>query len=293
MAQGMTNLKPGTWISIKNIGDRFSGKYFVTTTRHVYGSEHKGGYQTHFQVTGKQPPVLMGLLAHRTPDGEPGSPMGGNIVVGIVTDNVDPDGQGRVKVKYPWLSDNHTSHWARCVSPMAGKDRGFYFLPEVNDEVLVAFEHGAITRPYLLGSLWNGKDSAVEKNSAAVNSEGVNKRTIKTRIGHTVLLDDTAGKGGVTITTKDGRVLAISDADQKITMKDKAGNSVVLNTADNSIKAKCMGDFAVDATGKVMIEGKQGVTITSPLQTEVKGTAGVTVQSTAIVEVKGSLVKLN
>ena len=64
------------------------------------------------------------------------------VVVGVVTNNQDPEGMGRVKVKFPWLSDEDESNWARVAAPMAGKERGFYFLPEVEDEVLVAFEHG-------------------------------------------------------------------------------------------------------------------------------------------------------
>ena len=72
------------------------------------------------------------------------------VVVGIVTNNQDPDGMGRVKVRFPWLSATEESWWARIAVPMAGKDRGAYFLPEVDDEVLVAFEHGEVRSPYLL-----------------------------------------------------------------------------------------------------------------------------------------------
>ena len=298
-ASGKATLQPGTWVEIKNIGQRFSGKYFVTTARHVYGAPQKGGggggsdgYQTSFQVTGKQPPILLALLAPRAAGVRSGGALGGNIVVGIVTDNNDPEGMGRVKVEYPWLTDGHTSSWARVVSPMAGKGRGFHCLPEIGDEVLVAFEHGAITHPYLLGALWNGKDSTIEPNSASISGGQVNRRMLKTRIGHTLLLDDTDGKGGVEIRTNGGRVVTVSDADQKITVSDKLGNSLTVNTGDNSISLSCNGNFDVTAKGKVSITGLLGVSVTSPAMTNVTGSV-VSVTGAAAVNVVGALVTIN
>ncbi|HEX2224158.1 MAG TPA: phage baseplate assembly protein V, partial [Thermoanaerobaculia bacterium] len=111
------------------------------------------------------------------------------VVVGVVTNNQDPEGLGRVKLRLPWLSAQAESDWARVISPMAGGDRGLYALPEVDDEVLVAFEHGRAELPYVLGSLWNGKDKP-----PAANEDGKNKlRVLKSRSGHRVRLDDTAG----------------------------------------------------------------------------------------------------
>jgi uncharacterized protein involved in type VI secretion and phage assembly len=92
------------------------------------------------------------------------------VVVGLVTNNQDPDGLGRVKVKFPWLSDVDESSWARIAAPMAGKQRGACFLPEVDDEVLVAFEHGDMRFPYVLGALWNGQDAPPVTNSDGTNN---------------------------------------------------------------------------------------------------------------------------
>ena len=112
------------------------------------------------------------------------------VVVGLVTNNQDPDGQGRVKVKFPWLSDQDESHWARLAAPMAGQDRGAYFLPEVDDEVLLAFEHGDARFPYILGALWNGKDAPPARNDDGKN----NLRVIKSRSGHVIKLNDESGR---------------------------------------------------------------------------------------------------
>ena len=91
----------------------------------------------------------------------------------LVSDIVDPDGQGRVKVKLPWSPDtgsNHYEAWARLAVPMAGSNRGTWLIPDVNDEVLVAFEAGNATRPYVVGALWNGQDAGPESMDSAGNN---------------------------------------------------------------------------------------------------------------------------
>ena len=123
------------------------------------------------------------------------------VTIAMVTNIKDDDGLGRVKVKFPWLTDDDESPWARVMTPMAGDDRGFYFLPEVDDEVLVAFEHGDMAFPYILGSLWNGKDKPPEKNDDGEN----NKRFIKSRSGHMIIFDDTEDKEKFIIQDKSGK----------------------------------------------------------------------------------------
>src|ERR1043166_3093643 len=123
------------------------------------------------------------------------------VVVGVVTNNQDPEGMGRVKVKFPWLSDEDESNWARVAAPMAGKERGFYFLPEVDDEVLVAFKQGDVRFPYVVGSLWNGKDAPPAKNDDGKNDV----RVIKSRSGHVVRLTDADGKEMIEIVDKSER----------------------------------------------------------------------------------------
>src|SRR5204862_7721429 len=124
-----------------------------------------------------------------------------------------PDKHGRVKVRFPWLSNDDESRWARVAATMAGNDRGVYLLPEVEDEVLVAFEHGDISFPYVVGSLWNGKDAP-----PATNDDGKNNiRVIKSRSGHVVRLNDEDGK----------ETIEIIDKSEK--------NSIVIDTAKNTV----------------------------------------------------------
>jgi uncharacterized protein involved in type VI secretion and phage assembly len=106
-------------------------------------------------------------------------------VIGLVTDNKDPSKLGRVKVKFPVLSDQDTTYWIPIIMLGAGKNRGWFFIPEKDDEVLVMFEHGDMNRPLVVGALWNGKDKPPDKNPGAVPH-----RTIKSRTGSRILFDD-------------------------------------------------------------------------------------------------------
>jgi uncharacterized protein involved in type VI secretion and phage assembly len=131
------------------------------------------------------------------------------VVTGIVASIADPEEQGRVKVKFPWLEGDQESPWARVISFMAGKNRGAVFRPEVNDEVLVLFEHGDMRFPYVIGALWNGKDDPPDK--AGPNADN-HVRIIKSRSGHTITLDDTPGSEKVKVTDKNGNSVELSSS---------------------------------------------------------------------------------
>lgn len=162
------------------------------------------------------------------------------VAVGIVTNNKDPDGLGRVKLRFPWLSDVDESHWARVASPMAGPGRGLYLLPEVDDEVLVMFEQGRIDSPFVIGSLWNGQDPP-----PATNNDGANNlRVLKSRSGHTITLDDTDGAEKITIADKQGKNTVVIDS---------AANSITL-TADQDVKVVAKGNVSIEAGGDLSLK---------------------------------------
>jgi uncharacterized protein involved in type VI secretion and phage assembly len=119
---------------------------------------------------------------------------------------------------------------------MAGKERGLYCLPEVDDEVLVMFEHGSVERPYVVGALWNGKDAPPEKNSDKKN----NKRLLKSRSGHVITLDDTEGA-------------------EKISIADKSGNNtLVFDTKANTVTLTSGKDLAIQAKGNISLSADSG-----------------------------------
>lgn len=321
---GAPQIHAGIVVKIKNVGSKFSGDYYVTSATHTYSP--KEGYSTGFTVTGKSPASLLATVRENLARHHP--PMGDNIVIGLVTNNQDPKNLGRVRVKYPCLGEKIESFWVRQAAPMAGLERGFYYLPEINDEVLVAFEHGDVSRPYILGSLWNGVDNPVETNDTAVGSDGeVNHRIIRTRIGHTFLFDDLNGKGEIKLTTKSGHYITLNDKDEHLTIQtknrhhvilDDAGskidiktasghnvllddknnkihivdltgeNSMTINSGASAIDIVCAGNITLDAKGKVSIKGFAGIELTTPAQIKAEGTAGVDVKSTAEINLEAT-----
>ena len=213
----------------------------------------------------------MNLFDVLSTDGGAAAQRMSGVVVGVVTNTQDPAGLGRVKVKFPWLSDSEESFWARVATPMAGKGRGFYFLPEVEDEVLLAFEHGDARFPYVLGALWNGQDKPPENNDKGEN----NIRSIKSRSGHVIRLDDTNGE-------------------EKIEILDKSGkNMIVFDTAKNTITMTSDKDITLSASKGTIKLDAQKIEIKSSADTKIEAGAGMDVKATGTMNVKGAMVNIN
>ena len=152
-----------------------------------------------------------------------------------VTDIKDPDNQGRVKVKLPWTPDDGGGYevWARLAVLMAGASRGTWFIPDVNDEVLVLFEGGDARRPYVVGALWNGSDSPPETMDGAGNN---NIKSIVSRNNIRITLDDSTGQEAVTIKTPQ-QSIEIKDGGRSVEIKDANGNSVKLDSSGVTVIA--------------------------------------------------------
>ncbi len=153
----------------------------------------------------------------------------------LVTDNQDPDNQGRVRVRLPWSPDSNGAayeNWARLATMMAGADRGSWFIPDVDDEVLVGFEAGDPRRPYVVGMLWNGNDAPPEQ----MDSDN-NLKTILSRAGIRITMDDTQGAVKLTLSTPGGHSLVFDDADLSITATDTTGNVIKMEASGISITA--------------------------------------------------------
>ena len=178
------------------------------------------------------------------------------VVTGVVTNNKDPEGLGRVQVKINVFEDKHVTGWAPVATLMAGTERGSFFLPEVEDEVLVAFEHGNINAPYVVGALWNGKHKPPETNSDGKN----NIRKFRSRSGHEIVFNDDSEnkKERLEIHTKAGHRIVLDDASgkEKVEIKDKSGNEIVMKTPDNSITIKCSGKVTISAQKEVMVDAQ-------------------------------------
>ena len=185
------------------------------------------------------------ILDVRTPSGLGGRWYGA--FPALVTDIKDPDGQGRVKITIPWSPDTGGGRyetWARLATLMGGNNRGSWFIPDVNDEVLVIFEAGDPRRPYVLGGLWNGSDQPPDSMDGAGNNY---RKVLRSRNGVKVTLDDQDGQEKLILETPGG---------QKVTMKDGPGSVEIVDSNGNSIKMETSG-ITVTASAKVTINASQ------------------------------------
>lgn len=181
VCSGNAKLKPGVKVDIKTVGTRFSGTYTIGRSLHRYDAIE--GYITEFDVSNGSGETAATMVAGPSPVVMQGA-IERNVVIGVVTDNNDAQGGlSRVKVKFPWMppadGTEIESAWARLSAPMAGSGRGVLFFPEIGDEVLVAFDHGDPTRPYVIGALWNGQDAPPVAQNTAIVSSKVEQRMIR------------------------------------------------------------------------------------------------------------------
>jgi uncharacterized protein involved in type VI secretion and phage assembly len=168
------------------------------------------------------------------------------VVTGIVKDLNDPDGQGRIELQFPWLSDSLRSSWAPVASALAGKERGAFLMPEIDDEVLVAFEHGDINHPFIVGFLWNGVDTPPETTNQ--------NRIIKTPGGHQLRFEDKDGAKKVILKSNGGHQIEINDAAETITIKTNSGNQfIVLNDSGQSVTVRGGGRIVEMVNGKIQM----------------------------------------
>lgn len=320
---GNKSIKVGARVEIKGVGTNYTGKYYVTSATHRFDIK---GYWTSFESTGKSTNTIFDLTNQATERGASGA--GGMApIIGIVTDLKVPDdakNRGIIKVKYPTLGDAIVSDWMPFVQPMAGPSQGFFFLPEVNDEVLVAFEQGDISRPYIIGAVWNGTDATPLAKSAYLDdtSGKIKQRILKTTSGHEVIFDDSTDARGITIKDKDTKnQIFIDSQNNKITIQSeaemllKAKTKMTIEAADLDIKitnkiTESAGEIATEAkTGDIAAKSTVGnIKFTATTNFEAKGTAGAKMEGAtldlkgqgsakldggAMTEIKGGLIKLN
>jgi len=311
--KGNPKIQAGTEITIKGVGKRFSGKYLISRAEHRYDDS---GYKTHFEISGNHANTIGYLLANK--DGYRQHGNGYGVVVGVVTNLNDPDGLARIKVKYPSLPKSDgaeiESTWARLVTPMAGAERGIEFLPEVNDEVLVAFENGDSNHPYILGSLWNKTDKPPEPTANVVKDGKVQKRIIKSTSGHIITIDDTegaeqisivdkTGKNSINIDSKNNAIGINSEAD--ITIEGKAnltlkGKTILIEATGggnmdlkaNNVNLNAQAKASLKGTGGVDVDGGPQVNVKSTGATKVEGMT-TSINGTTMTEVKGAIVMIN
>jgi phage baseplate assembly protein V len=167
----------------------------------------------------------------------------------LVVDVVDPDGECRIRVKFPWLDSKQETEWCRCASLFAGNGYGSTWTPEVGDEVLVAFVHGHLGYPVVIGGLYNGEDKPPTKRGKATNT-----KMFRTKVGHTLSFDDSDFKHAIRLTSADGHLVELDDANGRVSLKCKSGVGITIdnNTGELTINATTI---KITATGDLTIKG--------------------------------------
>lgn len=277
-AHGDPRLVAGAAVAVSMAGWPHDGTYTLTSTRHIFDSR---GYRTNFTCSGRQERSMLGLMTLGATKGSQsaGGPPVYGVVVGIVTDVKDPEQMGRVRLKLPWLSDAYVTGWARVAQLGAGTGRGAAFLPEVDDEVLVAFDRGDTRVPYVVGQLYNGKDKPKHAGELVDSSSGkVAKRVIASRTGHELVFDE---EKGVRLSTGDGRAVVTIDSGGTITI-----------TGTSTIQIKGDANVEVSAKTKLTLTGGAELELSAP-QIKVAASAQLDLGSSGVAKLHGSIVQIN
>jgi uncharacterized protein involved in type VI secretion and phage assembly len=302
--RGNPQMRSGTAVSLTNVGQPFEGRYTLSGTRHDFAPD--AGYQTTFTASYDSERSLYGL-ATGVGAGAPDSPLAG-VVSAIVTNTKDPDELGRVKVKFPVLSDTYESWWARVVQLGAGGSRGTVWLPEVGDEVLVAFSQDSMQQPYVVGGIYNGQDKPDKawgdhvdgtdgkvKRRAIVSRTGMLVEFLEGPDGEQVNVSTNGGAQRISLVQKSQKAIQIVSegpvevtAKQDVTVTTDSGN-VTMSGMKITLEAKSdleLKGVNVKVTGSATAE-------TSAPSVKLSGTAQAEVSGGAMTTITGGMVKIN
>lgn len=309
---GNPRVRSGVAIRLRGFGAPFDGRFTVTESRHEFSAEQ--GYTTTLTVSDTSDRSLLGVVAGPQPTADDvGSP---GVVSALVSDvsGGDAGHDGRVRLTFPSLSDDYVSGWARLSQPGAGLGRGAVTVPEVGDEVLVAFESGRFDRPVVLGGLYNGKDVPQGGWASFVDSGSVVRRSITSRSGMIVEFLEKPGEESIRISTNGGaqHVTLTQTAEKGIQIVSEGSVSVVAQrdatvtvegdatvTASQGAIALSATKIALDASSelaisapKVRVGGSASLDLTGGA-VAVTATGTAELSATGVTVVKGSLVKIN
>jgi uncharacterized protein involved in type VI secretion and phage assembly len=304
VAEGTSHIKPGGSVKVEEAGP-LSGQYPVTKVEHLYS----GGtaYITRFTAGDRRPTSLVDVFGSANGNGRNGASAAtshAGLVVGQVTNINDPNKTGRVKVRYPGLSEKDESAWARLLSVGGGKARGNVWIPEVGDEVLVGFESGDPRQPVVLGGLFGDKSSIP---AWAVQDGKVSARGMTSRLGHVVNLSDGTDPAtqfvmlqlaGEKHTFKLSKQQVDLEVPSGTPVNIKAGSTKIAFSQEGSITIEGL-DITIKATKNLSLEGVQGsfkasaqLALEGSAQATLKG-AMVQVEGSGVAAVKGGIVQIN
>lgn len=275
--QGIATVKPGAVVELAGLGRRFNGKVLVTGVRHEFSLVQ--GWKTHVQFGGidlAAPPRQSkadGLL-----------PSVAGLQIGVVTSNEDPDGEHRVRVKLPLLGLSSDGLWARVASPDAGDDRGFFFRPEIGDEVTVGFLADDPRHPVILGMLHSSAKAA-----PLTGSDDNHEKMLKTRSGMKVHFDD--DKIVMTLATPAGNSIVLDEDQKSLTLADQNGNKLVMDS--DGIHIESAKAIAWKAGTETKMEAAAGFEIKAGSELKLEGGASAELKGGGMAKLSGAMVQIN
>jgi len=281
---GNPSIQAGSQVSLGMAGPPFDGQYIVSEAKHRY-SPGSGGFTTWFSIGGRRDRSLLGLSGGGSGGTQTVRPSIPGVVVARVVDSDDPEGQGRVKLSFPWLDETYVTDYVRNVQAGAGLDYGCLFVPEVGAEVLVAFDRGDINYPYVIGGLYNG----LSKPEPRPDIEGtVNERRIMSRMRHMLQFLDGEDRQGILLITGEEDCSIKIDAMEQAIQIVSAG--MVSIEAAEEISITAGGDLSISTEGALSLEGSD-VTITGTSVT-ITGEGDVGIEAAGEVSVAAAMIML-
>jgi Rhs element Vgr protein len=279
--EGVATVNPGDTIAVQGVGDRYNGNVFVTGVLQTFDTVE--GWKTHVQCggadrwTGEERPMAAVPAAALLPSVT-------GLQIGVVVSNEDPDGEHRVRVRLPLVDAQEDGTWARVASPDAGKDRGFFFRPEVGDEVVAGFLDDDPRQAVILGMLHSSAKAAPLKGSND-NHQKVYQSRSKIRL----FFDD--DKKQVLLETPGGNRLTLDDDGKTVKLEDQNGNVVEMGQSGVRIESK--KSLTLKAGTELKLESGTSLGVKSGTTLKLEGISGAELTSTASTAVKGSIVQLN
>jgi len=278
--QGYGSIKPGHMLKLDGVGDRFNGNVFVTAVRHQFNVKN---WETDIQFG-----LSQDLLSRN--DDVADAPASGllppiqGLHIGVVTQlQDDPEGEDRVRIRMPMIDQDDEGIWARIASLDAGNERGAFFRPEIDDEVVLGFLNDDPRDPVILGML-----NSSAKPAPITASDDNHEKGFVTRSNMKVIFDDDAVS--IKIETPNGNIMTLSDDDGSMLLEDENQNRIQMNADGISIESP--GEIKIKADQDLHMEGLN-VQAKASAELKVQGSAGAEFSSAAIAKVKGSLVQIN
>lgn len=278
--EGIATVNPGDKVSLAGGGDRFSGDVFVTGVRQDFDTVQ--GWKTHLQFGNldkwlAEEPAVSGPKAAALLPGVNG------LQIGVVLDNEDPDGEDRVRVRMPLVSGTDGT-WARVAALDAGKDRGFFFRPEVGDEVVLGFLNDDPRQAVILGMLHSSAKAAPLKGSND-NHEKVYQSRAKMKL---YFNDD---QKVMQLETPGGNKITLSEQDKAIKLEDQNGNKIEMT--QDGVKIESVKAITLKAQTEVKLESSTAFSVKGGTELKLQGTSSAEISSTGTTKVKGAMVQIN